>query len=317
MLELRKKYETGVIDANEYIDSAMKFHTVLMQYPMIINKLKYVQGIHITDRGVALEIVDDLCMPKTVKMLLSSEKDSRCFSMHVLNFGKVEDNEMHILRRITDVAEIHSFFDIGANEGWYSFHMMSRLPDILCYSFEPIPETYHRAKANLQINGMSVENLFNIGLSDVEKREIFYFDNAESGATSMQNIREKKNITEVECSLRRLDNVVEELGIASMDLMKIDVEGSELMVLKGGMHSIEKYKPVIFCEMLRKWSAKFGYHPNDIIHLLEGTGYKCYVQNGAGGLKEFGYVTDETVETNYFFLHPEVHGKVINELLKD
>lgn len=313
MLALRKKYENGSIDKKEYMDMSMQFHNVLMQYPDFIKNLEYLHGIHITDEGAVLEIVDELCMPKMVKMLLSSTVDSRCVSIHVLDLGFCEKDEMHIVRRISDIKKPRVFFDIGANEGWYSFHMMSRFPDIQCYSFEPIPDTYRRAKKNLQINGMTTENLFNVGLSDVEKKEIFYYNEAETVASSMRNLRGEKT-REIECELRRLDDVVDELGITSIDMIKIDVEGSELFALRGGICSIERYKPVIFCEMLRKWSAKFGYHPNDIIHLLEGVGYGCYIMDGKGGLKKFGYVTEETVDTNYFFLNQEVHGKLIKEL---
>ena len=67
-------------------------------------------------------------------------------------------------------------------------------------------------------------------------------------------------------------------------------------------------------EMLRKWSAKFNYHPNDIIQLFEEIGYECYVIADNGMLKRFGYVNEETIETNYFFLHPEVHNTIIQKL---
>lgn len=54
--------------------------------------------------------------------------------------------------------------------------------------------------------------------------------------------------------------------------------------------------------MLRKWSAKFGYHPNDIIDLFASVGYKCFVIK-EDKLRKFARVDEETVGTNYFFLH--------------
>lgn len=265
--------------------------------------------------GVTLRIVDELTAPKSVKMLLSSGTDSRCASMWVLNFGEVEAEELRMFRKVADIIHPCSFFDIGANEGWYSFHMMKRFPDLKCYSFEPIPQTYLRARKNLQINGQPTDGLMNIGLSDKNDTALFYFNEAETGATSLQNIREIEEGARVECRLRRLDDVVEENAITSMDLIKCDVEGNELFALKGGLKSIEKWKPVIFCEMLRKWCAKFDYHPNDIIEMLENIGYSCYViENDT--LRKISEVTEETTETNFFFLNSEKHELVVKMLAK-
>jgi hypothetical protein len=57
-------------------------------------------------------------------------------------------------------------------------------------------------------------------------------------------------------------------------------------------------------EMLRKWAAGFGYHPNDIIDLFAGLGYKCFDST----LKPFGRMDEATTETNFFFLHPDTHA---------
>lgn len=48
---------------------------------------------------------------------------------------------------------------------------------------------------------------------------------------------------------------------------------------------------------LRKWSAKYHYHPNDIIRMFEEIGYQCYMIAEGNKLKQFGYVDEETIET--------------------
>lgn len=275
---LNEKYKNGNIGKKEYADAMMDFHRLLMEYPEWIKDSLHLQGIQISSEGVVLQIVDDLSTPKVVKMLLSSRTDSRCASMQLLNFGECEEEELKMFRKIVDILRPQTFFDIGANEGWYSFHMLCRFPKMMCYSFEPIPESYERTKKNFHINGLGTEGLYNIGLSDEEGQRTFYYNNAETGAASMRNLREKENILEIACTLKTLDNVIQEENIQSMDMIKIDVEGSELFVLKGGMQSIKKFKPIIFCEMLRKWCAKFDYHPNDIITLLGG-GWILLLQN--------------------------------------
>lgn len=66
--------------------------------------------------------------------------------------------------------------------------------------------------------------------------------------------------------------------------------------------------------MLRKWSAKFNYHPNEIINLFKKMGYGCYFVD-SGELKEIKEMTDKTIETNFFFLHADKHFNIIKELL--
>ena len=69
--------------------------------------------------------------------------------------------------------------------------------------------------------------------------------------------------------------------------------------------------------MLRKWSKKFDYHPNDIIDLLKGAGYSCYaIQENA--LSLISQVTDDTIETNFLFLdeNKERHKNILDKLLK-
>lgn len=85
----------------------------------------------------------------------------------------------------------------------------------------------------------------------------------------------------------------------------------------GGVESIKQYKPIIFCEMLRKWAKKFDYHPNDIIELLKNIGYSCYAikENTLGYISQ---VTEDTMETNFLFLNEskERHKSILDKLLE-
>jgi len=57
-----------------------------------------------------------------------------------------------------------------------------------------------------------------------------------------------------------------------VDIIKVDVEGSELWVLEGAVKTIEKYNPLIQVELRDTHCKRFGYHPNDIIDLIMGKG---------------------------------------------
>ncbi|MCY1464565.1 hypothetical protein D9M71_826050 [compost metagenome] len=66
-------------------------------------------------------------------------------------------------------------------------------------------------------------------------------------------------------------------------------------------------------ELLRKWSREFGYHPNDVFTLLEKYGYRAWVFAEDGRLQACPLVTEETIQTNYIFMHPQMHAEVISQ----
>jgi hypothetical protein len=98
-----------------------------------------------------------------------------------------------------------------------------------------------------------------------------------------------------------------------VDFIKCDVEGAELFVFQGAIETLRDQKPVIFTEMLRKWAAKFNYHPNQIISLFTELGYQCYFSQ-ENLLRKFSLMNDETEQTNFFFIHPERHKSLIQSL---
>mgnify|MGYP005758095547 FL=1 len=206
-------------------------------------------------------------------------------------------------------------FDVGANVGWYSLNALKRIPNISLYAFEPSPVTYARLINNLEFNGFSRKVAHNIGFYHENGKLDFYYDKVRGGASSLLNIQDKDDIDKIEVDMMTMDDWAKKNQISRVDFIKCDVEGAELFVYKGGMEIIENSKPLIFSEMLRKWSAKFGYHPNDIIDLLASVGYECFVIKG-DNLKKFDRVNEETIETNYFFLHPQKHAGIMSELCR-
>ena len=198
-------------------------------------------------------------------------------------------------------------FDVGAHVGWHTINILKCKG--IVYSFEPIKESYECLKKNLALNNLSVEKAYNIGFSDENKRCKFYYDTQYSMASSMANLREDKDTVVVECEIARLDDFVVGLSLERLDFIKCDVEGAELFVFKGAIETIKKYKPIIFSEMLRKWAAKFNYHPNEIIDFLKELGYQCYAIHN-GQLDEFFKMDETTVEKNFFFLHRDRKEKL-------
>ena len=84
--------------------------------------------------------------------------------------------------------------------------------------------------------------------------------------------------TTEECKLIILDNYVNENEIEKISFIKCDVEGAELLVLRGAENILKgSSPPVIMIEIFEKWTKSFGYLPRDIFSFLEKTaGYEFY-----------------------------------------
>lgn len=251
--------------------------------------------------------------------MIFNKNDIGDIPISILCFKEYERQETEMVLNIVRELQIDkrdiTVFDVGANMGWYTLNILKEFPQARVYSFEPSPVSFSRLEKNLIINQESTNSVFNIGFYDVSNSMDFYYDEEASGASSLVELREKGTTKKITVDLRTMDEWSLEHKVCELDFVKCDVEGAEYFVYKGGFNMLRKCKPIIFSEMLRKWSAKFGYHPNDIINLLSTIGYRCYVITSSSRLKECLIVDETTVETNYFFLHTEKHDEIVNKFL--
>ena len=122
---------------------------------------------------------------------------------------------------------------------------------------------------------------------------------------SIRNLAGREDAQVIECELKILDDFCLDLPpSSSIDFIKCDVEGNELFVLQGSSSVLEKHKPILLVELLRKWCAPFGYHPNEVLELMFDLGYSAYGVNSSGELIIIESISENTIETNFFFVHP-------------
>lgn len=300
--EIKLSFKNGSITKAQYITQMHEVHSGLFDYASFIKDTDIKK----------IEISDDLVVMTSRKddiKVVCDKDDERIAPIEILNFNFYEENDFNMVLKL--IKNGYSVFDIGANFGWYSLNVARRLPDCNIYSFEPIPKTFGYLKANVELNGFKNINISNFGFADEEKEISFHYYPTGSGNASMEKLADLNKQEEVKCSIKKLDDYMDDCP-AAIDFIKCDVEGAELLVFKGGIKSIEKHKPIIFAELLRKWSKKFNYHPNEVVELLARLGYACFVLSG-GKLKKISMIDEETIETNFYFLHIEKHFGEINK----
>ncbi len=238
--------------------------------------------------------------------------DHRIAPVEILNFQDYEkqDSDMlHALIRDQDV-----FLDVGANIGWYSISIAKTKRGVRVHAFEPIPRTFAQLATNVSLNPVGTTiRLNNFGLSNKSEELTFYYYPEGSGNASATNLSERTDVEEIRCQVRTMDDYVTSENLI-VDVIKCDVEGAELFAFQGGARTIARDKPIIFSEILRKWSAKFNYSPNEIFAFFHCLGYRSFTAKD-NWLHEFYEMNDDTVETNFFFLHPEKHAALLHRFV--
>jgi FkbM family methyltransferase len=126
-------------------------------------------------------------------------------------------------------------FDIGVDEGWWSFFACDANPNVTIHAFEPNPKSF---KALLPYLGNTPQiTLHNIALSDKDGTLKFCCQGGESHSRA----KYAENAIVVQCA--RIDHYIEDKTI---DLIKIDTEGHDITILKTLHPHMDRIKSIIF-----------------------------------------------------------------------
>ncbi|PIE62667.1 MAG: hypothetical protein CSA25_04185 [Desulfobacter postgatei] len=305
MLEIDKiinQYASAHLTKQDFFAEMNKRYSTLMEFcPFLENN--FIDRIYISSNGVEFRT-------RYGCHFLNAHSDHYYPPKGAISLGNSTVPELDLMMAFMKDCRI--VFDIGANIGWMSIHFANRYPDKQIYSFEPILPTYETFLKNISCNpGVKNIQYYNLGFAEKPGEfDFFYYPNIPA-ASSLKNDNYHENVVLLKCSILTLDDFTQKEEV-SPDFIKIDVEGAELPLLQGGLRTITENKPILFVEMLRKWSAKFGYHPNDIIQLLTPLEYHCFSLEG-NKIKPFLHMREDSVEKDFVFLHGSKHAKLIAE----
>lgn len=209
------------------------------------------------------------------------------------------------------IRNCSSFIDIGANTGYYSLLAATANSSLVAHAFEPASGPFHFLKENTRINGLEERiACHKIALSNEEGEVEFFEIINPSGTLASYNLSGvgglKKTHETQEQSIRkkvraeRLDVYIKQLNISSIDLVKIDTEGTENMVLQGMSAIIERDKPIIICETLfNKIEAKL-----EAIMKLHGYLFYNHLNGNLFPVDTIQRRADNGV-SDCFFVHPD------------
>ncbi|WP_230252976.1 FkbM family methyltransferase [Rhodopirellula halodulae] len=147
-----------------------------------------------------------------------------------------------------------TFVDVGANIGFYTVlaaNSVGKLGKVL--AVEMFPPTMQMLYDNIHLNHLENVEVAETALWDMSGSEVIA--NAPTGKFGQASIQEYgKHSTEARVTTTIYSKTLDEVcrGLTEIHLMKIDVEGSEEQVIKGGERTLGKTKCVVFEDLTRR-----------------------------------------------------------------
>jgi FkbM family methyltransferase len=183
------------------------------------------------------------------------------------------------------------FIDIGAHIGEYTLTASKIVGNNgQVHAFEPSPHIFEILKKNVNLNNLSNIFLNQKAVSD-QNGDIQFEIHREPSISSVKKLHQSKNVPLQTISIEsmRLDTYWKSVikGI-KVDLIKIDVEGAELLVLSGATELLSlnaDNAPIIIFEYSPKNYASFGIEPVQVLKLLKDLKYKIFTYSINEGLK--------------------------------
>jgi|TARA_B100002003_G_C14060579_1_gene510564 FkbM family methyltransferase len=196
--------------------------------------------------------------------------------------------------------------DIGCHKGEILDIIIKYAPKGKHYGFEPLPILFDRLIEKFKNRA----TILHYALSDKDGFSTFHHVKnapAYSGIKKRKYDIDKPEIEEIKVELNKLDDIIP--SDLKIDFIKIDVEGGEFGVLKGGIQLLKKFKPIIIFEFGLGASDYYGTNPADMFSLitielgLQIFLLKSFIKNNkALNLKEFEQCFNHNKEY-YFIAH--------------
>ncbi len=191
-------------------------------------------------------------------------------------FGVYEPDVGWMGRRLLRPGD--TVVDVGACFGYHSLDFAARVaPGGRLYAFEPQAGVFALLQQNLRANSLANVQAECMALSDGDGAlELHCFPDLDVGYASITN-RGRRDARTITCRAQTLDSYLKQHHIPDVTLLKLDVEGAELLVLRGASTLLGSPRPPMWIiEINRETAAAAGYRPEDLLCLLHSYGYTFY-----------------------------------------
>lgn len=179
--------------------------------------------------------------------------------------------------------------DVGANIGWMTLvaaHKATEAGSVI--AFEGNPDNCHKLLRNKELNNFQNILVVNtlVGDRNDAEQKLFLPKDWNMGHSSLSNELEGIDSTRfVTNQMITLSDYLLGNNIQHVDVVKIDVEGAEILVLRGMMDVLQSNQaPTIFMEINDEYLRSFGSNSTEVYNLLTDIGYVIYYTSEASNI---------------------------------
>jgi FkbM family methyltransferase len=168
------------------------------------------------------------------------------------------------------------FLDVGVHAGSWTIPASRVLTAGHVYAFEALPYYAKVLKATLRLLGRRNVTVTVGAVSDAEGEvEVVWKDAAGRRLTGMTRISQNQDDGEkVRVRALTIDGFRRQHPHGRIRLVKCDVEGAELLVLRGAASTIDASRPLVFCELYDAYCARYGFSSRDVFAFFSTRGYR-------------------------------------------
>lgn len=177
--------------------------------------------------------------------------------------------------------------DIGSNVGVYAIAAASKFPSMRAHAFEPCLWTFEVLQENIGLNSLSNVATYRTALGDYTGEAVLNIN-----ATWKDGLNTLGRPSHPGCQvvgretvpITTLDNWIADNGISRVDVMKVDIEGMELLAFKGAKELLQcEDALLILYEGYSFLTSGFDYDPLQTMELLLDCGYSLFVLDTQSG----------------------------------
>lgn len=166
--------------------------------------------------------------------------------------------------------------DIGANRGYYSLGILSNIPGIQIFAFEPNPGIFEKLKSNIQLNApLGHIKALPYAIGEKEENIPLYISASDSASSINAKHAEAFGfniISTVNVKMTTIDSLLTHGEILIPRHIKIDTEGFEGPILRGALKALQEFRPHLYIEIHKTVSS--GDNENEIRCILDSIGYQ-------------------------------------------
>lgn len=217
--------------------------------------------------------------------------------------GPEMTGEGWLLKTLSEQMEVNTIIDVGANTDVFGY---KEFPKATIYACEPHPLTFTKLQKLFKDRKGSRLKLLNVAMGE-KSGKMKLWDFADEAAlkptqpTSTLASLDKRVITELykqkaqayQVKVMTLDELGDKEGLNQIDMIKVDTEGHELKVLKGGKKMINQGRVKIIVFEVNEMNVKSRVFMEDYIKLLPQYDFYRLLPQGAVKLDAYRPVTQE------------------------